>query len=277
MRLGGPVHATFDDPGAWARAARAAGWRAVYCPVDADASDAVVNAYAAAAERADLVIAEVGAWSNPLSPDPEVARAAADHCRRQLALADRIGARCCVNIAGSRGAKWDGPCPLDLLPETFEMVVETVRGIIDDVRPTRTFWTLETMPWMFPHTVDSYLALIRAIDRERFAVHLDPVNLIDSPAKCFATADLARACVDRLGQWIRSVHVKDIRLSEALTVHLDEVEPGTGTFDHAALMRALAPLGDDLPLMLEHLPDADAYARAAAHLRGVADGIGIAL
>jgi sugar phosphate isomerase/epimerase len=152
-----------------------------------------------------------------------------------------------------------------------------VRGIIDDVKPKRTFWTLETMPWMFPHTVDAYLDLIRAIDRDRFAVHLDPVNLIDSPTKCFASAELVRDCVDRLGPWIRSVHVKDIRLSDSLTVHLDEVEPGSGTFDHSALLRALAPLEGDLPLMLEHLPDAASYARAAAHLRSVAADLGLAI
>ncbi|MFM7321610.1 MAG: sugar phosphate isomerase/epimerase family protein [Armatimonadota bacterium] len=277
MRLGGPVHGTFDGAEAWADAAVAAGWRAVYCPVDASADDATVAAYVRAAESHDLVIAEVGAWSNPLSPDPEVAKAAVALCRRQLELADRIGARCCVNIAGSRGAKWDGPSPLDLLPETFDQVVETVRGIIDAVRPRRTFWTLETMPWMFPHTVDTYLELIRAIDRDRFAVHLDPVNLIDSPAKCFASGDLARDCVRRLGPWVRSVHLKDIRLSESLTVHLDEVEPGQGTFDHAALLTGLHGLDPDLPVMLEHLPDAAAYARAADHVRGVARSLGIVM
>lgn len=277
MRLGGPVYGTFDDADAWADAAVAEGWRAVYCPLDATADGATVAEHARAAASRDLVIAEVGAWSNPLSPDPNTAKAAGEHCRRQLDLADRIGARCCVNIAGSLGAKWDGPCPLDLRPETFDRVVEMVRGIIDDVRPRRTYWTLETMPWMLPHTVDAYLALIRAIDRERFAVHLDPVNLIDSPAKCFANAEATRDCVERLGPWIRSVHVKDIRLSDALTVHLDEVEPGKGTFDHAALLSALAPLDPDLPLMLEHLPDAAAYARAAEHVRSVAHGLGHSL
>lgn len=274
MRLGGPVFGTFDDPDAWAGAAVAAGWRAVYCPVNADADDQTVAAFASAAARNDLVIAEVGAWSNPLSPDPTVAADALEHCCRQLDLADRIGARCCVNIAGSRGAKWDGPSPLDLLPETFDQIVDLVRAIVDRVRPSRTFWTLETMPWMFPHSPETYVDLIRAVDRDRFAVHFDPVNMINSPVLCFDNAALVRRSVELLGPWIRSVHVKDIRLAENLTVHLDEAAPGDGCLDFPVLFDTLSPLDADLPLMLEHLRTEDEYARAAAHVRGIASQCG---
>jgi hypothetical protein len=36
---------------------------------------------------------------------------------------------------------------------------------IDAVKPRRTFYTLEAMPWIFSDTPDSYLELMRAIDR----------------------------------------------------------------------------------------------------------------
>ena len=65
-----------------------------------------VQAYAAAAKAADIVIAEVGTWSNPLSPDEAKRKAALEKCKKGLALADEIGARCCVNITGSLGLKW---------------------------------------------------------------------------------------------------------------------------------------------------------------------------
>jgi len=44
--------------------------------------------------------------SNPLSSDEQTRRTAIARCQAMLALADAIGARCCVNIAGSRGEKW---------------------------------------------------------------------------------------------------------------------------------------------------------------------------
>ena len=65
----------------------------------------------------------------------------------------------------------------DLLSAKREVsadVETTVREIIDAVRPTRAFYTLEPMPWAYPDSVDSYLRLIAAIDRRAFGVHLDP-------------------------------------------------------------------------------------------------------
>jgi sugar phosphate isomerase/epimerase len=270
MRLGGPIFEKTQDPEAWARAVAAAGYRAAYCPLKPDADDATVRAYAAAAARADIVIAEVGAWSNPLSPDEGTRRAALEHCKASLDLADRIGARCCVNITGSRGPKWDGPHPLDLTDETFYMIVQTVRDIIDTVQPSRTYYTLETMPWAYPDSADSYVALLDAIDRPACAVHLDPVNLVCSPQRYFANAALIRECFARLGPRIRSCHGKDIRLAPELTVHLSEVRPGLGALDYDVFLTELARLDADTPLMLEHLAVEEDYRLAAEHVRSVA-------
>jgi len=109
LRLGGPTFEKYQDPDGWVQAVKKLGYSAAYCPVGADASNDVVMAYAGAAKKADIVIAEVGVWNNPISPDEKTRLAALAKCRSQLALADRIGARCCVNISGSRGERWDGP------------------------------------------------------------------------------------------------------------------------------------------------------------------------
>jgi sugar phosphate isomerase/epimerase len=100
MRLGGPVHVKCEDPEGWVRAVQALGYRAAYCPVKPGTDAATVKAYAGVAERAGIVIAEVGAWSNPLSPDEAQRTTALAGCKQALWLADAIGARCCVNIAG---------------------------------------------------------------------------------------------------------------------------------------------------------------------------------
>lgn len=277
MRLGGPIFEKPADPVEWAAAVRRLGYRAAYCPLTETADDATVAAFAAAAADADLVIAEVGAWSNPLSPDPTVAAKALALCQARLDLAERIGARCCVNICGSRGEQWDGPHPDNLTPETFDRVVECVRAILDTVQPRRAAYTLETMPWMVPDSVESYERLLQAVDRPGFAVHFDPVNLVCSPQRYFATGALIREFVDRLGPHIRSVHAKDIALSGKLTVHLDECRPGLGGLDYPVFLKALSTLSPDLPVMLEHLPSAEEYAAAAEHLRSVATGAGLQL
>lgn len=277
MRLGGPVFGEVSDPTQWAAAVRKHGYTAAYCPVSVQATADVIRAYANAAEASGIVIAEVGAWSNPISPDDETRHAAISHCQAHLALADEIGARCCVNISGSRGDQWDGPAAENLTPETFDLIVEVVREIIDAVRPRRTYYTLETMPWAYPDSPESYRRLVEAIDRARFAVHFDPVNLIHSPRRFFDNGAFLRECFAQLGPFIKSCHAKDIQLSGRLTTHLDEVRPGVGRLDYPVFLREICKLDPEPPLMLEHLADEQDYDLAAAHIRAVAQQQGIAL
>lgn len=277
MRLGGPVFGDCSDPARWIGALKACGYRAAYCPLDKNADDAAVKVFTEAARAADIVIAEVGAWSNPMAPDPQVAKDALAHCQGQLALAERVGARCCVNISGSCGTPWDGPDAKNLTRDTFDKVVEVTRAIIDAVKPTRTYYTLETMPWMYPDSVDSYLALLEAIDRPGFAVHLDPVNLVCSPQRYFGNGALLRECFAKLGPHIRSCHGKDITLASKLMTHLDEIRPGLGALDYKVFLSELHKLEADVPLMLEHLQTAEEYIQAAEYVRKTAAEIGVAL
>ena len=275
MKLGGPLFGDASTPELWVSAAQKAGYGALWCPVDASASDDIVHEYVKAADDAQIVIAEVGAWSNPLSPNSDEATKAIANCQQQLFLADRVGARCCVNICGSRGEQWDGPHPLNLTQETFDMVVETTRAIIDAVKPTRSFYTLETMPWMYPDSADSYVRLIKAIDRPQFAVHYDPVNLVCSPQLWSDTGAMIRDCFEKLGPYIKSCHAKDIVLRGALTVHLDEVRPGLGVLDYRTFLRELDKLDPTVPLMIEHLTEEEDYRLSSEYIRSVAGEVGV--
>jgi sugar phosphate isomerase/epimerase len=277
LRLGSPLPQTWDAPAGWVAALQRHGFRAAYWPLDDDADADTVGEYADAAAAADIVIAEIGAWSNPLSPDAPTRAAALELCKRRLELADRIAARCCVNIAGSRADTWDAPHPDNLSDETFALIVDTVREIVDAVEPRRTFYSLEPMPWSLPDSADSYLELIGAIDRPRFAAHLDPVNLVNSPAKFYDNAGLLRDCFAKLGPHIKCCHAKDITLANELTVHLAEAIPGQGALDYRVLLTELDRLDPDTPILVEHLTSDAEYAAAAAHIRSVADSLGLSV
>jgi sugar phosphate isomerase/epimerase len=266
LLLGGPAGG--DSPEAWVKAHQDLGYRAAYCPLDPGASDDTVRAYADAAKKAGIVIAEVGAWSNPISPKEDERKAALDKCRKGLALADRIGARCCVNISGSRDPDhWAGPHEKNLTQETFDAIVETTRAILDDVKPTRTFFTLEAMAWAYPDSPDAYLKLLKAIARERCAVHLDPTNMVASPQIFYRTGDLLRECFAKLGPQIRSCHAKDLKIyPDKLSVQMEEVTPGTGQFDYTTFLRELRKF-PEVPLMMEHLPNQEEYKKAAEYIR----------
>ena len=271
IRLGGPVFKEVDeDPGAWVQEHKDWGYSAAYCPVDADVSSDLVRAFENEAKKTNLIIAEVGAWSNPISPDDKQRKDAIELCCKQLDLADRIGARCCVNIAGSRDPKhWDGPHKDNLSKDTFDLIVEVTRKIIDTVKPTRTYFTLETMPWIFPNSVDSYIELHKSIERDRFAVHFDPVNLMNSLDSYYNNAKIIKYTFEKLGPYIKSCHGKDTILESELTIHINETQPGLGNLDYAVYLNELSKL-KDVPLMLEHMEEPEQYKAAIKYLSGVA-------
>lgn len=275
VRLGGPVFGAPEDPVAWAEEHVGMGYSAAYCPVKFNDPPELKKAFVEAAENAGLVIAEVGAWSNPLSRNEEERRQALQKNIEALALADEIGAVCAVNIAGSFGEDWAGVHVDNTSSEFFDACVETTRKIIDAVKPKRAFYTLETMPYTIPDSPDVYLELIKAIDRRQFACHLDPVNLINSPRRFYRNGDFIRECFSLLGPYIKSCHAKDVMLQNKALVHLDEVRPGLGGLDYKVLLQELAALPKPVPLMIEHLSTPEEYRQAAEYIRGVGREIGV--
>ncbi|QJD87711.1 sugar phosphate isomerase/epimerase family protein [Cohnella herbarum] len=277
MRLGGQVFLDQKNPENWADALKRAGFRATTCPISGDEDIDQLDDYLKAAKQNDILISEVGAWSNPISKNEDARRKAINYCINRLELAERIGAQCCVNIAGSRGEQWDGPDPDNFSNETFELIVETTREIIDAVKPERTTFALEMMPWVFPDSSDSYLSLLKAIDRKGFGVHFDPVNIICSPRLYYRNSDMIRDFFQKLGPYIRNCHAKDILLKGQLTVHLDEVIPGQGNLDYRTFLTELNKLHPDIALIIEHLPTNEDYRRASDYIRKTASELHIPL
>jgi sugar phosphate isomerase/epimerase len=267
MRFTGPIDPS-PGPEQWITAHQRAGYTAIAFPPFGPDDERLAD-YLSMAKKANLPIAEVGAWCNPIGPDANESARAMEKCCACLAEAERISARCCVNIAGSRGTNWHGPHPENLSHDTFDLIVSTVRKIIDSVRPARSFYALEAMPWIFPDSPDNYLALVKAIDRKQFAVHLDPVNMINCPARAYRTGDFLRECFAKLGPHIVAAHAKDVHFTQHLTMHLDECRPGTGLLDYRTFITEMNRLHPDTTLALEHLPSAEEYAAAGAYVRQV--------
>jgi len=274
IRLGAPVFGRFDDPREFARRHRQLGYRAAYAP-EVDLNDeALVQAVRDAFAAEDVVLAEVGAWCNMLAVDSAQRKVNLAHACNALALADALGARCCVNYLGTLDPDSDyGPHPANLTPETFDLAVETIRSVIDAVKPWSARFCLEMMQWILPDSAAVYRQLIDAVNRPAFGAHLDPVNIIVSPRMYFDTGAVIRDCFHQLGPWIVSCHAKDIVLHGDLALHLDEVRPGLGNLDYAAYLTELAPMDGPAPLMLEHLDTEEEYCLARDYIFSVATGL----
>jgi len=277
IRLGGPIFIQSDDPVALAREHRRLGYSAAYCPEMATLANTALLAEIRRAFAAEnVLLAEVGAWMNLLDPDPIKRRENLAYVTQRCALADALGALCCVDIAGSYNpSSWYGPDARNLSREFFDATVENCRKILDAVKPAHTRFTIEMMGWNLPDGPDAYLELIRAVDRKAFAVHLDVCNGVNCPQRFYHNADFIRECFRKLGPFIISCHAKDLRWDVEMNVHFEEVVPGRGQLDYGAYLGELAQLGRDVPLMLEHLKTAEEYDEGRLYIRKVGDGMGL--
>ena len=276
VRLGGQVFDRPDDPVELARAHRKLGYRAAYCPRAPLEDRQRIRAIEEAFKAEDVVIAEVGAWVNIMDPDKQQRKKNLETVCRGLALADEVGALCCVDIAGSLNTeRWDGPHPDNVSQKAFDLTVKNVHYILDSVKPKRAKFVLEMMPWVIPDSPDSFLEIIRAVDRPGFRAHLDPVNIVNSPSRYYENSKLLEECFEKLGEWIVSCHAKDSLLTNQLTTHINEVRPGTGSLDYRTYLRGLEALPQDAPLLIEHLKTSEEYNLAREYIFSVGKEIGV--
>lgn len=270
MRLGGPISNAPEDPAELAQAHKDFGFAAAYCPKvelsDKDRIAAIEKAF----KEADVVIAEVGAWCNMIAVEDDERKKNQQYVCERLALADEVGARCCVDYVGTLepGKSWSHYAE-NLTQETFDMIVELARKILREVKPRRAKLTFEMMESIPPDSVDSCAEMVKAVDHPGFGVHLDPVNLILTPRQYFATGKLLEECFRKLGPWIASAHAKDIKIRNELSLHLDETRPGLGNLDYHTYVRGINSLDADVPLMLEHLKTEEDYAAARDYIVSV--------
>ena len=101
MYLGTSSPLAHTSPEDWAAKHKALGLKTVVFPVDCTAKEQTISSYKKAADNAGLTIAEVGIWRNTLAADLNERQKWIDYAVEQLKMADRIGARCCVNVVGT--------------------------------------------------------------------------------------------------------------------------------------------------------------------------------
>lgn len=292
LRFGGPVFADTiaaaapgtshgapaDDPAALARAHRLKGYTAAYAPRVRLDDTARIQAIREAFASAGIMIAEVGYWDNLVDTDPETRRHNRQCMLDALALADALGAACAVDIFGSycHGNGNSRHVAANFSEDAFDEAVAMARFFLDTVQPRTAFFTYEIFPFSVVDSPAMIERLIEAVDRPRFGVHLDLVNLINGPRAYWSSGEIIRECVRRFGGRIVAAHVKDIKLKEpAISVILEEVIPGQGALDMGAFVREIQRLPQPVPFMMEHLRSAAEYDQAAAYIRRVAEAEGI--
>lgn len=270
MRLGVSTSFNAKNPEEWVKSQCDIDCKSVVFPLDCSASKSLVDEYVQAAKENDLMIAEVGIWRNAIASDINECNENLEYSIGQLELAEYIGARCCVNVAGAAGAagcRWDGGFKENFSTNTWEKTVSMVRKVIDEVKPVKTFFALEPMPWMIPTGPLEYLKLIDCVERDRFAVHMDIINMISNPERFFFPEEFMDNVFDLLGNRIKSCHIKDIRLLEGYTFQLEECGCGEGVFPLEYYAKLINKVDENMPVIIEHLSTDDEYVKSMKYVK----------
>lgn len=268
MYLGISSSLTHTSPEYWAAKHKALGLKTVNFPLDCKASEEKIMAYKKAADEAGLTIAEVGVWRNTLAADPAERQQWIDYAVDQLKMADRIGARCCVNVVGTPyGPRWDGGYRENFSEEAWTMAVKMIQEIIDRAQPQHTKFSIESMPWMIPSSPDEYVRLMEEVNRPAFGAHLDVVNMITSPDRYFFNDRFLEECFTKLKGKICSCHLKDINLKEEYTFQLEECACGKGTLDIELYAKLATAEDPQMPMIIEHLTTDEEYLASVEYVK----------
>ena len=260
MRLGVSTSFSFRDAEDWITKHVSLGLKSVVFPFSCEEDPKVSREFARWAKANDITIAEVGVWRNTLDQDMEKRSSNVEFAIGQLMLAEKIGAKCCVNVAGTpHGPRWDGGYAANFSDETRKEIIKTVRFIIDEVKPKNTKFTLEPMPWMVPAGPDDYLRLLDEVERDEFAVHLDFINMINSAERFFHMNDFMDECFEKLGKYTVSCHLKDIKLLPDYTFCVKETMCGDGVMDIKRFIYKANKVNSDMPIIIEHLDTDQEY------------------
>ncbi len=267
MRLGISANLHHSTPVEWAEKHKKLGCDTVIFPVDYKAGDKVITAYAEVAKAYDLTIGEVGAWCSPVAQEETVRTAAMERCVEQLRLADYVGAKCCVNVTGAAGPRWDGGYAENFSERFYAKIVESLQTIIDRAAPKRTAYTIEPMPWMVPTGPEEYVRLMKDVAREHFAVHMDMANWMCAHNRYFAQERFMDETFAALGAHIRSCHIKDVLLGQEFTFQVQELPLGEGAMNLEYYATKINEVSGEMPVFIEHLHSEEEYVASVMYAR----------
>jgi len=267
-----------SDPELLVKKHKEKGYTSAYVPgIDRKDKD-LIRATRKAFERENIILAEVGYWENIMDSEEAERKRHRDNMLEALYFADEIGARCAVNIWGSycHGNGNSKHCAKNYTEDAFADAVDMARYFIDTIKPKTACFAYEIFPFNIVDSVENMVRLVKAVDRDKFGIHFDLVNLIADPRKYFYHADIIDEMVRELGSKIVAAHIKDIKLKEpAISVILEEVPAGQGIINFGALFSALNNLPNDVPALMEHLSGEQEYDAAASYIRAEVKKAGI--
>lgn len=231
----------------------------------------------AACKKHDVVIYEVGGYTNLVTPDNsklEQNLLRLIHC---MEVAESVNCGMVGTVAGCRDPKYlINVHPENWSPETWKLLVKSVKRVLKDTSGMKVTLGMEAQVTTIIDSPRAHLRLLEDVGNDRLTVNLDPVNMVNFE-RYYHTKELINECFDLLGERIMGAHAKDTYiLPDQQTIHIQEVCPGRGVLDYPTYLLRLSHMKWPRALEPEHIPD-DQYPEATEYVASTAAKIGVKL
>lgn len=208
-------------------------------------------------------------------PDAAVRERAMVKINRGTEIAAQLGAQAFLLRPG--GLNPDGPWTPhrdNHRPENTPILVETLHPIARKAEQEGVLLALETHAVSVMDPPEKCRAIIEAVGSPNLRLIMDAVNHFQCLYQVYQSSDWVNHIFDVMGPLAPLAHLKDLKLSNGLVLHIDQEVPGEGQLDLALVLRrfeALFPTGYGLieHLTLEQIPQAVANIRRLAAENGV--------
>ena len=208
-------------------------------------------------------------------PDPAIRARAVVKINRGTEIAAQLGAQAFLLRPGglNPAGPW-APHRDNHRPENTAHLVETLKPIAQKAEQEGVLLALETHAVSVMDPPEKCRAIIKAVGSNHLRLIMDVVNHFQCLQQVYHSTEWVNHIFDVMGPIAPLAHLKDLKVSNGLVLHIDQEVPGEGELDLALVLRrfdALYPAGYGLieHLALAQIPQAVANIRRIAAENGV--------
>ena len=240
-----------------------------------DMPDSELSELRTALETYDVVVFEVGSYTNMIHPDSTERQKNLAKLARSIEAADILGCPMIGTISGSCDpVNFFNVHPDNWTLKTWKLLVDSAKQVLSDTAGMKASIGMEAQVTTNIDGPAAHKKLIEDVGDPRCAVNLDPVNMI-SLKNYYHTTELLEECFNILGESILGCHAKDTFVwPDKQTVHVQELAPGNGVMDYETYLARLSRMEWPRTLLPEHAARDD-LDKGVVYIREVAARIGV--
>lgn len=160
-------------------------------------------------------------------------------------------------------------------PEHVEVLVETLGPIVRKAEAEGVLLVMETHAVSIMDPPEKCRAIVEAVGSPNLRLILDAVNHFQCLQQVYNSSDWVDHIFDTVGALSPLAHIKDLKVSNGLVLHIDQTVPGEGELDLGLVLRRFDALFPDGYGLIEHLRP-EQIPQAVSNVRRIAAENGVA-